>query len=101
MDSDNYFFAMPIKKTSKAQRRTITLLIMIINSFELSELLKTMLPITTMTANIDERTLMLADFLVSSRETPKTVPRVRTNDTPPMMDTRVLCSALLPHEYNP
>lgn len=74
---------------------------MIINSFELAKLLKTMLAIIAIIANIEEITLMLTDFLVSSRETPKTVPRVRTNDTPPMMDTRVLCSALLPHEYNP
>lgn len=81
--------------------RISVLLTIIIISFELDVLLKTMHAIITMTANIKERTLMLADFLASSRETPRAIPRVRTNDTPPIMDTRRLHSALLPHEYNP
>ena len=61
---------------------------MIINSFEIKEELKKMQAAIAMTAKIEDRTLILADFLESSRETPKTVPRVRTKDTPPMMDTR-------------
>jgi len=74
---------------------------MIINSFEHSKLLKTMLSMMARTAKTTEVILTLIDFLAFSRETPRTVPKVRSSDTPPMIETRVLYSALLPQEYNP
>ena len=50
-------------------------------------LLQNTIPATiTINANIADKVLMLADFRVSSNETLKTVPSVRNNDTPLIID---------------
>ena len=97
-----HYFAIEIKYTNKAQSSIITLLTIIIKLCEEFELLQNTIPdIIKPTAKMADSVLILADLLLLSRDTPKIVPRVRNNETPPMTDIRVLLSILFPHAYNP